>query len=185
MEFNLGLEAGLGNAWWMCLPFLLVGMLVSTLRTDVARRMADMTGYTRTERLFTIGASLVPYPFMALCIFTPFTANTFLLVAGGVIYTVGMVIFASTTLIFLNTPSGQPLLTGPYRFSRNPLYVSASLVFLGITLATSHVLLIVLLVFMVFLQHFMILAEERSCMERFGATYREYMQRVPRYGVGL
>lgn len=73
------------------------------------------------------------------------------------------------------------MVTGPYRLSRNPLYVSVGLVFLGICLATANVVLSGILVLLLVLQHFMILAEERACLQTYGALYARYAETVPRY----
>lgn len=70
---------------------------------------------------------------------------------------------------------------GPYRFSRHPMYVSATAVFTGICLATASIILAVYLVIAVLLQHFMILAEERICKGKYNAAFEDYMKKVPRY----
>jgi protein-S-isoprenylcysteine O-methyltransferase Ste14 len=175
------LEAHLLNPWLMCLPLVLEGIYVAVFRRDVARRMADMTGYTRMERAFTIGASTTPYPFMVLTVWTPFTTVGALMVAGFVLFLVGLVALVASARVLHTTPPGEPFSTGIYRLSRHPFYVSAALVFLGICLATANVALLVILVVILVLQHFMILAEERVCREKFGSRYVEYMRRVPRY----
>jgi protein-S-isoprenylcysteine O-methyltransferase Ste14 len=92
-----------------------------------------------------------------------------------------MVLFASTHKVIKQTPYDQTFSTGPYRLSRNPLYVAATLVFAGICLATANPLLAGYLAFAVLLQHFMILAEERICREKYGNAFEGYMKRVPRY----
>ncbi len=176
-DFRLGLT----NAWLLCLPLLGGGLYLGAARKDVARRMSDMTGYTAKERFFTIAASLAPYPFMIVSAWTPFISNTPLLVAGFVVYSIGMVLLVSTVLVFVKTPADKPILDGAYRYSRNPIYVSATIVFLGICLATTNLVLLAILVILFALQHFMILAEERICRQRYGTAYARYMEKTPRY----
>jgi hypothetical protein len=79
MDLTPRFELHLVNAWLGCLPLLLNGVVITALRPAVARRMADMTGYTRRERTATVVASLLPYPFMLLSVWTPFGASAPLL----------------------------------------------------------------------------------------------------------
>jgi protein-S-isoprenylcysteine O-methyltransferase Ste14 len=179
--FALRFNAGLLNAWLLCLPIVLVGILVMARRRDVARRMADMTGYTARERLVTIAASLTPYPFMALTVWTPLSSQPVLLGAGLALYAVGLVAYLAAVLTFMSGAGKKLFDTGIYRLSRNPMYVSAALMFVGIGLATGSLVLLGLEAISLVLQHFMILAEERWCRARFGESYQEYAKKVPRY----
>ena len=70
---------------------------------------------------------------------------------------------------------------GVYRFSRNPMYASFSLVLLGMAIAAQSVLLGSLWLLSAVFAHLLILGEERYCTERYGESYREYMRKVPRY----
>ena len=70
---------------------------------------------------------------------------------------------------------------GIYKFSRNPMYVAYFICFAGMAVLTrSLVLLAVVMVFQVS-AHWIILAEERWCMEKFGTAYGQYMKEVRRY----
>lgn len=150
-------------------------------KRDIAKRMSDMTGYTGKERIFTILASIAPYPFMIATVWTPFTKMAPLLCLGILLYTFGIVSFVATLKVIVETRSEDLFRNGPFRFTRNPLYVSATIVFLGICLVTSNILLIAYLAIATFLQHMMILAEERICKDKYGIAYLDYLKRVPRY----
>jgi len=143
--------------------------------------MSDMTGYNSRERFFTIMASLAPYPFMLFTIWTSFTPLKPLLYAGLILYCSGMAAFYASIRTIIITPPGKPLSAGLYRLSRNPVYVSASLVFMGICTATANLPLCGYLVILLVFQHFMILAEERTCGQKYGVVYEKYCEIVPRY----
>ena len=70
--------------------------------------------------------------------------------------------FAVSLMIVIQTLPDQPFSFGPYRFSRNPLYVGSTIVFVGICLATANIVLVVYLAIAVLPQHFMILAEQKK-----------------------
>jgi protein-S-isoprenylcysteine O-methyltransferase Ste14 len=55
------------------------------------------------------------------------------------------------------------------------------IVFVGICLATPNMALVGYLTIATLLQHFMILAEERICREKYGSVFENYLRRVPRY----
>lgn len=180
MDLTPVFRLGLLNAWLLCIP-LLIAFAVGALNKDLAKRMSDMTGYDTREKFFTVSASLAPYPFMIATVWTPFTFIKPLLYGGLAVYAIGVVSFIATLRVFATTPLDKPFSDSVYRVSRNPLYVSATLIFFGICLVTTNLVLLANLVILVVLQHFMILAEERVCKEKYGATYVRYMKTVPRY----
>jgi protein-S-isoprenylcysteine O-methyltransferase Ste14 len=171
----------MGNAWLFSLPFFAIGLLFIGMKKDMAKRMSDMTGYTAKERALTVSASMAPYPFMAATVWIPLTAVFPLLCIGSLLYIAGMAFFVMSLKVIVDTAPNELFSSGPYRFTRNPLYVAATMVFLGICIATASIALTAYLAASFVLQHFMILAEERICLERYGKAYEEYTQRVPRY----
>jgi protein-S-isoprenylcysteine O-methyltransferase Ste14 len=71
---------------------------------------------------------------------------------------------------------------GPYRFSRNPLYIAAIGVYLGITLWVNSVALLLLIVPMIWLlQWGIVLREEQYLEAKFGDAYRSYQSAVRRW----
>jgi protein-S-isoprenylcysteine O-methyltransferase Ste14 len=71
---------------------------------------------------------------------------------------------------------------GPYRFTRNPLYLALIGLYLGITLAVGTVWPLVFLIPVVLVTHFGIIKrEERYLAGKFGEPYSEYTKRVRRW----
>jgi protein-S-isoprenylcysteine O-methyltransferase Ste14 len=72
--------------------------------------------------------------------------------------------------------------TGPYRWVRHPFYVGLVLMIFGVSVATANWLILALaaLLWFVFLLP-RTRIEEQKLIERFGADYRDYMQRVGRF----
>ncbi len=174
-------EIGIWNAWLLSLPFFILAASLLGMKKDIVQRMSDMAGYSAKEKFFTIAASLAPYPFMLATVWTPFTPILPLLCLGLLFSVVGMVLFAASLKVIVQTPHDQPFSAGPYRFSRNPLYVAATIVFAGTCMATANVVLVGFLAIAVLLQHFMILAEERACRGKYGDAFERYLRTVPRY----
>ena len=71
---------------------------------------------------------------------------------------------------------------GPYRFSRNPIYLSFALMYLGASfIVNSPLPLVVLIIMLVRFDRHQIPREERYLQERFGEEYKRYVTRVRRW----
>jgi protein-S-isoprenylcysteine O-methyltransferase Ste14 len=72
--------------------------------------------------------------------------------------------------------------TGPYRLTRNPMYVGLAALYLGITLWVDSLWPILFLPVVLFtIQRFVIAREERYLEGKFGDQYRGYKARVRRW----
>lgn len=72
--------------------------------------------------------------------------------------------------------------SGPFRFSRNPIYVSYTLVYLGVTFSVNSVWPLVLLPLVIGLMVRMVIGREERYLEaRFGDAYRDFRGRVRRW----
>lgn len=80
----------------------------------------------------------------------------------------------------LNAPT-QLVRTGPYAFSRNPMYLAWSLLHLGTGLVAGSAWIVETLPLALVLTHRQIRAEEHTLSEAFGAEFAEYKKTVPRY----
>ena len=86
----------------------------------------------------------------------------------------------------ISVPTYKPATTlvtdGPYRFSRNPGYISMFLIYAGIVLAADCVWLLGLLVLFVVVIHYgVVRREEHNFEHRFGEEYRRYKSAVRRW----
>jgi len=79
-------------------------------------------------------------------------------------------------------PSTAVVTSGPYRFSRNPLYIGLAIVYLGLTLTFDAWWGIVLLALVLIVMHLGVIQREERYLERkFGDGYRQYRSAVRRY----
>lgn len=79
-------------------------------------------------------------------------------------------------------PSRQLVVSGPYRFSRNPDYVGQALLYVGVALVL-NALWVLLAAFpaLLLVRYGVIAREERYLETLFGEDYRRYRQRVRRW----
>jgi protein-S-isoprenylcysteine O-methyltransferase Ste14 len=85
-----------------------------------------------------------------------------------------------------NLPTWEPTLalveTGPFRFSRNPIYIGLSLIYFGLATTLTSVWAMLFLPALIAVVHYgIVLREEAYLTDKFGATYTSYQARVPRW----
>ena len=79
-------------------------------------------------------------------------------------------------------PPKELVMTGPYRYVRNPIYVGVLLIFLGHFLWFGYwSLLAYTLLAFIGVHLFVLLYEEPSLKRKFGTTYENYLKEVPRW----
>lgn len=79
-------------------------------------------------------------------------------------------------------PANSLVTSGPFRFSRNPLYVAITILFLGLTMLLNSWWGVILLAPVLITLHWGVVLREESYLERkFGDHYAEYRSRVRRY----
>jgi len=71
--------------------------------------------------------------------------------------------------------------SGPYAWSRNPMYVAWTFIYIGLICIINSVWLLLLLPVALVLTHLVVLREEKKLDELFGDSYRDYRQNVRRY----
>ncbi len=86
------------------------------------------------------------------------------------------------THIDVRKPATSLVTDGPYRFTRNPMYLAATLLYAGICLRMSLGWTLAALVPCLIAMHYGVIRREERYLERkFGEAYREYRSRVRRW----
>jgi protein-S-isoprenylcysteine O-methyltransferase Ste14 len=81
-----------------------------------------------------------------------------------------------------NQPSLAIVSDGPYRYTRNPLYLALVGLYLGVTIAVGTAWPLAFLVPVLLVTHFGIVRrEERYLAAKFGEPYTQYLSRVRRW----
>ena len=172
------------NAFILMLPFFFIRLIMlPTLNREAARRASDFAPtYGGGERFANTiyqltSVAIFIYPFFMRVEFD-FSWQFWV---GAVCYVLGIVLQAASVDAFAAPDENGLCTKGVYRFSRNPMYVAYFFVFIGITALSKSPLLLSLTVMFQVSGHWIILSEERWCLNQFGEAYENYMQRVRRY----
>jgi protein-S-isoprenylcysteine O-methyltransferase Ste14 len=118
------------------------------------------------------------------------TPNVLGLTVGLIFVAVGFALAALSvrrfrlagTSVVPGEPASELVTMGPYRVTRNPIYVGFVLVYFGLSIVLTSVWVLLLLVpVLVILQRCVVLREEAYLEGKFGDAYRRYTARVPRW----
>ncbi len=118
--------------------------------------------------------------FIYLC-FLKITTDPFWLYTGLAIYGLGILLCIGSIINFAKPKENGINVTGLYRISRNPMYLAYFVYYLGCVLLTRSLILFAILFVFQISAHWIILSEERWCIEKFGEQYINYMHKVRRY----
>jgi protein-S-isoprenylcysteine O-methyltransferase Ste14 len=120
----------------------------------------------------------------------PFLPSAVQYAAGGVLIASALVLAIAAMARFAragtNIPTYLPatalVAAGPYRFSRNPIYVAMILLVLGIGVVLDGAWIVAIAVpFALVLRYGVVAREERYLEAKFGDSYRAYRARVRRW----
>ena len=118
-------------------------------------------------------------------------------VAAGIRLAVGVLILVCGTSLVISAriwftrtrqspipwkPTPELILQGPYRFTRNPMYVGVTLFVIGLGLTVNNLWISLFAAPALMAVHFIaVLPEERYLAEKFGENYQNLLAKVRRY----
>jgi protein-S-isoprenylcysteine O-methyltransferase Ste14 len=109
---------------------------------------------------------------------------------GAMVFVLALALFAWAIVTITgagsNVPTNRPTTTivesGPYRFTRNPIYLGMFLGLIGLAIAFDNLWLLMTLVPFTLVIRYGVVAREEAYLERkFGDVYRGYRSRVRRW----
>jgi protein-S-isoprenylcysteine O-methyltransferase Ste14 len=176
-------EIGIWNAW----IFMLINFLPMPIIMRVHKGVLEdsMRSYSEAHKTLNYIEWVLWGLAFVYSIFLPLRLGTIWFYVGLPIALVGVVTFVMVIVSFVTTPIGEkPITTGPYRYSRHPMYITQLVMFIGVGIASASWLFLLLSIVYTGLGFIYAGSEERNCLEKYGDAYREYMERTPRW-IGL
>lgn len=162
--------------------FLIRFGLLSFFNQEAVKRAASFAPLLEKEKaaywLYQISNIAI---FLYLCFLRIRFVPVWLLATGFAVYAAGLVLLALSVIYFSFPAENGIIRGGPYRISRHPMYVAYFIYFTGCAVITQSVILFVLILLFQISSHWIILSEERWCVQKFGAEYLQYMEQVRRY----
>ena len=184
-------ELGLWNAWILALLMFLIIIGLSQLvirlffgsrrSQESSKRHSAKPKLSEREKKLDHLSTITLLALLGYSVFLPLELGTGWLYAGLFVYVMSMIFGFIAMISFAQAPLDKPATKGVYSISRNPMYFSMFLIFIGISLACASWLFLLLTMIWMFIADRGVVAEERLCLETYGAAYREYMNRTPRW----
>jgi len=113
------------------------------------------------------------------------------LITGLLVMLAGLTVIALTIFRFIIIgkgtlapwfPTGKLVVTGLYKYVRNPMIIGVLIVLLGESIAVLSIKILIWMLLFFLINHlFFLLYEEPNLEKRFGDEYRSYKKRVPRW----
>ena len=169
------------NAAILLIPLFLIRYgLLALINKTALHRAAYFPPMQKVEKVMFYIYQLSTVLILLYMFFLKVTITTVVSKIGFCIYVMGVALFAASTINFAKSGVGVNK-NGLYRISRNPMYIAYFIYFLGCGLLTRSILLLILVGSFQIAAHWIILAEERWCLQSFGDEYTEYLNKVRRY----
>lgn len=171
------------NGFLLLIPFLLIRFgLLSIINKGAIKRASHFPLMFGNEILaywvYQISNIAI---FVSLFFLTVIIEFSWRFYIGLIIYIFGLILCAISVINFA-VPSNEGFnYNGLYRCSRNPMYVSYLIYFVGCAFLTQSLVLCGIVLIFQITSHWIILSEERWCIEKFGKEYKQYMKKVRRY----
>lgn len=174
---------GFFNLWLLmvlyALPMLITIMLRDRVFQPTSSRFSSSRG-SREYNLFIISKILMLIYFL-YAIVIPIRLEKLSAIIGLIVYIIGFSFYSVAWITIAQSEKGKVFSSGPFRFSRHPVYVSSVIQFIGAGFISGSWFYLGLS-FLVGISHVRnSLEEERICLETYGDKYRQYMVNTPRW----
>ena len=176
-------QTGIWNAWIFMLYELL--FVVILIRVGTARAggadQKEPTDLPGAKKLLFSSSKLILLPAGIYSIFLPLKLATLWFYIGLPVTVVGMITSTIVLVDWARTPSAKPITTGIYRYSRNPMYLTMFVFYLGVSIATGSWVFLLVSVFLIVGCVSFVGLEEEACLRQYGDAYRQYMDRTAKW----
>lgn len=171
------------NGFLLVIPFLIIRfVMLSVLSKKSVQRAAYFAPLKGREKAAYYIYQISNIGIFLYLFFLKIKVDfSYIFYAGLGCYLLGLCLCAITMINF-SAPNDKGLnINGIYKFSRNPMYIAYFVCFIGMALLTQSIALFIIILIFQASAHWIILSEERWCIEQFGEAYKQYMKSVRRY----
>ena len=173
-------EIGLWNAWIFMLYHFLPMPLLMLIHKGLTKKLQEPHSETE-KKLYPVMWIIWLLAFI-YSIFLPLQLGTIWFYIGLPLSIIGLITYAIAIVTSATTPiDNEPLTKGLYRYSRHPMYITQLVMFIGVGIASASWIFLLFSIVYTILSFVIAIPEEQFCLDNYGDTYREYMNRTPRW----
>lgn len=176
-------EIGVWNAWIFMLLELLTFAIFFRLATDRAPKEEshNLASLPRAKKRLLYASKIIYVPASIYSVFLPLRLSTLWFYVGLPIALIGLIASVAVILNWATSPRGKPVTSGLYRYSRHPMYATAFVFFVGVSIATASWVFLLFTILLIAASFHFAALEEHACLTEYGDTYRDYMNRTSKY----
>jgi len=161
--------------------FLIRYGLLYLLNKEALVRAAHFAPMQEKEKIAFVIYQLATIAIFTYSFFIKVKTDSTLYYLGISVYLLGVLLLILSISDFALRQDEGLNTSGLYKLSRNPLYIAYFIYFCGGAILTQSFILLLIVVIFQISTHWIILAEERCCLDNFKEKYREYMTKTRRY----
>ena len=174
---------GIFNLWMMAVLYSLPILLTITFRKRVFATTSSRFNSSRSsdEKKYFIISKILMLIYFLYSIVVPAHLGTVVGMIGLTLFIIGFVIYTTAWITIARSEKGKIFSSGPFRYSRHPIYVASTVQFIGAGFISQSWFYLGLSI-LVGMSHMRnAIVEERICIETFGDEYKHYMALTPRW----
>lgn len=139
MQLVPAFKIGILNAWTFILLVLLRLLLVGLFLRKVFKKTDSIHAsiLTSREKKIFIFSKIILFSVFIYSVFLPLKLGTVWFYTGLSIYLLGLILYIIVWINIATNPFDKPITKGLYRYSRHPMYVTFSLIFIGTGIASA------------------------------------------------
>lgn len=170
------------NAFLLLIPLLIIRFgLMGLLDKTALKRAAFFPPLPGNEKPALLAYQIAQIFILAYLFILEIRVDGLMFGIGLTIYILGIVVCTLSVFGFAKPAKNGINQNGLYRITRNPMYAGYFFYYLGCVLLTRSIVLFVSLIVFQVASHWIILSEERWCINEYGEDYISYMKKVRRY----
>jgi len=181
MSLTPDFQLGLWNAWIFTIPSLLLTLFFLHLAKEKRAPSPKNVCLSKTKMSFCLFSKFIFFAAVIYSVFLPLKLATILFYTGLPITLIGLATLSYVMINWVNTPPDTPVTKGLYRYSRHPMYITEVLFLLGVSIASASWIFLLFPIIIAAGAAYFIKMEEAFCLGHYGAAYREYMNKTPRW----
>jgi protein-S-isoprenylcysteine O-methyltransferase Ste14 len=177
-------EIGLWNAWILTIYQVLAIPSLFYIAGKRGSTHDEELDISTTKRVISGFTKMLVFLILIYSIFVPLKLGTMWFYIGLPITLLGLVTRAIALGNWATTPLNEPITRGLYHYSRHPMYLTDFLFLMGLGIATASWILLLFSILWFATGFILANPEELDCLKKYGDSYRQYMNRTPRW-IGL
>jgi len=179
-------DIGIWNAWILQMIFFILmsapDLFISKEAKVSTKRATESIPLSKTHKRLALSTHVIIMPLAFIyCIFLPLKLGTAWFYVGITIFALAVIMTIMTSVNYATTPLDKPVTKGIYRVSRHPIYLGAFLFYLGIGITAASWILLLFALAWIIIWNIVVPEEEHILIEKYGDSYREYMNKTPRW----